>query len=59
MTITDQIKCVERELKMRERVYARWVTSGKMSAKKADHETKAMEAVLETLRAVESKELLL
>ena len=59
MTITEQIKCVEREIRMRERVYARWVGAGKMSAGKADYELRCMKAVLETLQAVNRKERLI
>jgi hypothetical protein len=48
--IADQIACVEREIKMRERVYPRWIDTGKMSAAKAAQELERMKAVLETLR---------
>ncbi len=48
--IEAQIQCVQREIKMRERVYARWVEAGRMSQRKADDEIATMRAVLETLR---------
>ena len=50
MELAEQIKCVEREIAMRRRVYPNWVASGKMKQEKADHEISAMEAVLYTLR---------
>ena len=50
--IASQIACVERELKMRRRVYPRWVDAGKMTAAAAATETATMEAVLETLRGL-------
>jgi hypothetical protein len=57
--LTDQIKAVEREITMRERVYGKWVRTGQMSQAKADHEIAAMHAVLETLQAIEEKERLI
>ena len=54
MNIADQIKCVEREIGMRERVYPNWVKSGKMKPETAERETGAMKAVLETLKSVAS-----
>lgn len=38
--------CIERELKMRRRVYPRWVQDGRMSQAKADEEIAVMEAIL-------------
>lgn len=52
LTIDDQIACVEREIRMRERVYPRWVGQGKMTQAKADHETAVMREALVTLRKV-------
>lgn len=51
--LTEQIKCVEREISMRERVYPAWVQANRMTQRKADDEIAAMRAVLETLRGVE------
>lgn len=48
--IEAQIACVEREIKMRERVYPRWIEAKRMTQKKADEEIAAMRGVLETLR---------
>ena len=52
--IEDQVRCVERELGFRHRVYARRVADGKMTANKARDEIRAMTAVLETLNRVAS-----
>lgn len=54
VSIEDQIACVEREIKMREAVYPRWVNAKppKMTAKTAEHQLAAMRAVLDTLKAV-------
>jgi hypothetical protein len=52
ISLEDQIKCVQREIGMRERVYPRWVANGKMSPQKADHELEAMQAVLATLQSM-------
>ncbi len=59
VTVGEQIKAVEREIAMRRRVYPRWVSGGKMTQTKADAEIAAMEAVRETLRAVDERERLI
>lgn len=51
-SIEDQISCVEREIALRGRVYARQVAAQRMSQKFADYELTVMRAVLDTLRAV-------
>ena len=51
-TVSEQIACIERELKMRQRVYPRWVSTGKMKQASADKEMAAMEAVLKTLKGL-------
>jgi hypothetical protein len=48
--LAQQIACVEREIKMRESSYPRWVQAGKMTQAKADAELLAMRAVLATLK---------
>lgn len=46
-TKEDKRKAIERELKMRKRVYPRWVAEGgRMTQAKADHEIAVMEAIL-------------
>ncbi len=48
--LQEQIACVERELKMRGRVYPRRVQMGAMTSDQADHEIQIMQAVLRTLQ---------
>ena len=57
--ISAQIKCVERELTFRRRVYARRVSQGKMTQHKADEELQAMGAVLCTLQNIEASQRLI
>lgn len=45
-----QIACVEREIRLRQKVYPRWVGNRRMSQEKADLEIATMKAVLDTLR---------
>jgi len=53
-SLDAQIKAVEREIGMRERVYPRQVKAGKMRQAEADFQIAIMRAVLETLRGVAS-----
>jgi hypothetical protein len=55
-TIRDQIRCVEREIALRRRVYPRWVAEERMSQVVADAEVATMEAVLATLKRVAERE---
>ena len=48
----QQLDCVKREIKMRERVYPRWVEAGRMTQDKADRELEAMRAVGKTLESM-------
>lgn len=59
ITTADKLACAERELKMRQSVYPRWIDAGKMSAGKATHEIEAMKAIVEDYRAATEKERLL
>lgn len=52
ITITDQLRCVEREIVMRQGVYARRVDNGTMKQPEADREIELMRAVRRTLRKV-------
>lgn len=52
VTIAQQLLCVEREIRMRERVYPRWVEKGNLTQEKAAHEIACMRAVEETLRTM-------
>lgn len=53
ITITQQIKEVEAEIKMREYVYANKVIAGTMSAKQKDFKINTMKAVLSTLKGLQ------
>lgn len=57
-SISEQIKCVEREIDMRKRVYPRLIISGKMTQGQADRELDLMKAVYQTLHIVNQKHLL-
>lgn len=59
VSIDDQIACVAREIALRERVYPKWVGTGRMKQEAADREMERMKAVIETLNKVRDKELLL
>lgn len=59
ITSADKLACVEREIKMRERVYLRWIDAGRMSKQKAEHEIAMMKAIAEDYRAVSEKERLI
>ena len=45
ITETDKLKCAERELAMRKRVYPRLVKQDRMSAGEAAHEIACMEEI--------------
>jgi hypothetical protein len=55
-TIANKLACLERELKMRRRVYPRWITQGKMDASKAAHEIECMEAIVIDYRVLAKQE---
>lgn len=46
ITPAQKRACLTREIKMRRRVYPRWVQAGKMSQRDMDHEIAVMEAIL-------------
>lgn len=50
ITIDEQIACVEREIKLRRRVYPRRIEHHFMTRKFATEQIAAMEAVLETVK---------
>lgn len=50
--IEQQIQCVAREIKMRERCYPRWVAQGRLKEADAQREIERMRAVLHTLQEV-------
>lgn len=53
ISLAEQIQCVERELRYRERVYKRRIAEGKMTLRLAEREMTRMRAVLATLQARE------
>jgi hypothetical protein len=54
VTIDEQLACVERELGFRRKLYPRWVRDGKLTQAGADEELVRMDAVLLTLRRVQT-----
>jgi hypothetical protein len=44
-TATEKLDCINREIKMRRRVYPRWVAEGRMTQEKANSEIACMEAI--------------
>lgn len=55
----DLLECARRELRMRERVYPRWVEGGKMTARQAAREIALQTAIVETLERLAKGDLLL
>ncbi len=55
ISIEDQIKCVEREIGMRQRAYPRWVKAGTMNEGTATKEIQHMKAVLVTLQEIRAR----
>jgi hypothetical protein len=51
-TLTEQMKCVKREIDKRKNFYPRWVSEGKMTQQEADYQIETMEYVYNTLQAV-------
>jgi hypothetical protein len=49
-SIHDKLLCVERELRMRRRVYPRAVTDRRMTAEEAEREIDVMEAIAQDYR---------
>lgn len=58
-TIEEKLACVEREIKMRNRVYPRWIQEGRMAEEKAKFEIACMESVAADYRAIIAKERLI
>lgn len=55
----EQLSCVERELRLRKKLYPRKILDGRLTAFEADRELKRMEAVVETIRGLAQSERLL
>jgi hypothetical protein len=58
-SLTEQIAEVKLELKLRARVYPRWVAEGRMKQEAADFRTGRLLAILATLERLEKEERLL
>ena len=58
-TADDKLKCIEREVHMRLRVYPRWVEQGRITAEKAARETALMTAIAQDYRRLAERERLL
>lgn len=57
MTPLDaQIRCIERELALRKKVYPRLLKQGTMTQYQAAHELVTMEAVLATLQGLQPRQ---
>ena len=52
-TIAEQISCIRREIRLRERLYPRFVKDGRLSEGKALSELMAIRAVLASLRSLQ------
>lgn len=51
-TYDDKLKCLVRELALREKVYPRRVNQGKMNQDKADHEVAVIKAIIEDYKVL-------
>jgi len=58
-SVRDLLACAEREVKLRRRVYANRVETGRMSQHQADLEIDKMEAIAEHLATIEERERLI
>jgi hypothetical protein len=46
VSVEDKIKCLEREMALRELLYPKWIKEGSISEKKAGRELLVMRAIL-------------
>lgn len=59
ITAETKLACLDREIKMRRRVYPRWVQDGRMTQAKADDEIKTMESIADDYRKAAVQERLI
>lgn len=59
ITVAEQVKCIERELALRKRVYPRWIEQSKISPGKAEYEIKVMESIRLSLLLMPQEQSLL
>jgi hypothetical protein len=50
VSLQDQVRCAQRELAMRLRVYPKWVREGKITKEKQDLEIAGMSAIVTSLQ---------
>jgi len=55
-TLAEQIAAVRREIAMRESLYPKWVSHGRMSQAEATDGVRVMRAVLDTLKGLAAEE---
>lgn len=55
-SIADLVECAKRELALRQRVYPKWIASGKLDPRKADHEIECMQAIASRLEKIRDEE---
>jgi hypothetical protein len=53
ITLAEQIAEAQREVALREKCYAGWVKSGRLSMEEAYHQLAAMRAIVRTLQRLE------
>jgi hypothetical protein len=58
-TATDKLKCVLRELRMRQKVYPRRIRAGYMHQSTADHEIELMREIVDDYQQQAERERLL
>jgi len=58
-SIAEKIECLEREVKLRVRVYKNRILTGRMSIHKATHETECMREILLDYQSKRDRERLL
>jgi hypothetical protein len=58
-TAREKRESAERELKMRRRVYPRWIEQGKLTQEKADREIELMAEIASDYATIEKTECLL
>lgn len=55
ITLSEEIACVERELRLRLRVYPRFVSTKRMTKEKAEREIELMRSVVDRLKGLEGR----
>ena len=57
ITSEDEIVDLEREIKLRKRVYPRWVVAGRFTQEKADRQIALLESLLARVKTIGAKNL--